>query len=184
MRGSDVDASLHYLARMVAAGEDPRFIARRIVIAAAEDVGMADPSALQTAVAAAQAVAFIGMPEARIVLAEAVVHLATAPKSNAAYVGIDRALADVRAGRIGTVPAHLRDAHYAGAQGLGHGAGYRYAHDEPAGVAAQQYLPDELVGTRYYEPTGRGFEHQVAERLERIRALLAGRPGPGAGAAR
>lgn len=184
MRGSDVDASLHYLARMVAAGEDPRFIARRIVIAAAEDVGMADPSALQTAVAAAQAVAFIGMPEARIVLAEAVVHLATAPKSNAAYLGIDRALADVRAGRVGTVPAHLRDAHYAGAQGLGHGAGYRYAHDEPAGVAAQQYLPDELVGTRYYEPTGRGFEHQVAERLERIRTLLAGRPGPGTGATR
>ncbi|MBU4216152.1 MAG: replication-associated recombination protein A [Actinobacteria bacterium] len=172
MRGSDVDASLHYLARMVAAGEDPRFIARRLVIAAAEDVGMADPSALQTAVAAAQAVAFIGMPEARIVLAEAVVHLATAPKSNAAYVGIDRALADVRAGRIGTVPAHLRDAHYAGAGDLGHGRGYLYAHDEPHAVAAQQYLPDELVGTRYYEPTGRGFEHQVAERLERIRGLL------------
>lgn len=172
MRGSDVDASLHYLARMIAAGEDPRFIARRIVIAAAEDVGMADPSALQTAVAAAQAVALIGMPEARIILAEAVVHLATAPKSNAAYTGIDAALADVRAGRIGSVPEHLRDAHYAGAKGLGHGAGYRYAHDAPHAVAAQQYLPDELVGTRYYTPSDRGFERSVTERLERIRAIL------------
>ena len=158
MRGSDVDAALHYLARMIAAGEDPRFIARRIVIAAAEDVGMADPSALQTAVAAAQAVALIGMPEARILLAEAVVHLATAPKSNRAYLGIDAALADVRAGKIGTVPPHLRDAHYAGAPKLGHGQGYRYAHDEPHAVAPQQYLPDVLVGTRYYTPTDRGFE--------------------------
>ncbi|GAA4625038.1 replication-associated recombination protein A [Cellulomonas oligotrophica] len=172
VRGSDVDAALHYLARMVAAGEDPRFIARRIVISAAEDVGMADPSALQTAVAAAQAVALIGMPEARIILAEAVVHLATAPKSNAAYLGIDRALADVRAGRLGPVPAHLRDAHYAGAKQLGHGAGYRYAHDEPHGVAPQQHLPDELVGTRYYEPTDRGYERSVGERLARVRAIL------------
>ncbi|OZB48717.1 MAG: AAA family ATPase, partial [Cellulomonas sp. 14-74-6] len=172
MRGSDVDAALHYLARMIAAGEDPRFIARRIVIAAAEDVGMADPSALQTAVAAAQAVALIGMPEARIILAEAVVHLATAPKSNAAYLGVDRALADVRAGRIGSVPTHLRDAHYAGAQQLGHGKGYVYAHDEPHAVAAQQYLPDDLVGTRYYEPSDRGYERQVSERLDRIRPLL------------
>lgn len=172
VRGSDVDAALHYLARMVAAGEDPRFIARRIVISAAEDVGMADPSALQTAVAAAQAVALIGMPEARIILAEAVVHLATAPKSNAAYLGIDRALADVRAGRLGPVPAHLRDAHYAGAKQLGHGAGYRYAHDEPHGVAPQQHLPDELAGTRYYEPTDRGYERSVGERLTRIRAIL------------
>jgi len=179
VRGSDVDASLHYLARMIAAGEDPRFIARRIVISAAEDVGMADPSALQTAVAAAQAVALIGMPEARIILAEAVVHLATAPKSNAAYLGIDRALADVRAGRIGSVPPHLRDAHYAGAQGLGHGKGYRYAHDEPHAVAPQQYLPDELAGTRYYEPSDRGFERSVSERLTRIRSILdpAERPG-------
>ncbi|MBO0900386.1 replication-associated recombination protein A [Cellulomonas sp. zg-ZUI222] len=181
VRGSDVDASLHYLARMIAAGEDPRFIARRIVISAAEDVGMADPSALQTAVAAAQAVALIGMPEARIILAEAVVHLATAPKSNAAYLGIDRALADVRAGRIGSVPPHLRDAHYAGAQGLGHGKGYRYAHDEPHAVATQQYLPDELAGTRYYEPSDRGFERSVGERLTRIRSILdpGTRPGPG-----
>ncbi|RMI03529.1 replication-associated recombination protein A [Cellulomonas triticagri] len=179
VRGSDVDASLHYLARMIAAGEDPRFIARRIVISASEDVGMADPSALQTAVAAAQAVALIGMPEARIILAEAVVHLATAPKSNAAYNGINAALADVRAGRLGPVPAHLRDAHYAGAKALGHGAGYLYAHDHPHGVAAQQYLPDDLVGTRYYAPTENGYERQVGERLGRIRSVLDQAPEPG-----
>ncbi|WP_425953550.1 replication-associated recombination protein A [Xylanimonas sp. McL0601] len=172
IRGSDVDAALHYLARMVAAGEDPRFIARRLVISAAEDVGMADPSALQTAVAAAQAVQLIGMPEGRIVLAEAVVHLATAPKSNAAYLGIDAALADVRAGRAGFVPTHLRDAHYAGADRIGHGKGYQYAHDAPHAVAPQQYLPDELVGRRYYEPNDRGYERQVAERLTRIREIL------------
>ncbi|HEV6952092.1 MAG TPA: replication-associated recombination protein A, partial [Promicromonospora sp.] len=172
IRGSDVDAALHYLARMVAAGEDPRFIARRLIISAAEDVGVADPSALQTAVAAAQAVQLIGMPEGRIVLAEAVVHLATAPKSNAAYRGVDAALADVRAGRVGTVPHHLRDAHYAGAKALGHGEGYRYAHDWPHAVAPQQYLPDVLSGARYYEPSDRGYERQVAERLERIRGIL------------
>lgn len=172
IRGSDVDAALHYLARMVAAGEDPRFIARRLVISAAEDVGMADPSALQTAVAAAQAVQLIGMPEGRIVLAEAVVHLATAPKSNAAYLGVDAALADVRAGRVGTVPPHLRDAHYAGAKQMGHGDGYRYAHDWPNGVAPQQYLPDVLAGARYYDPSDHGYERQVSERLERIREIL------------
>ncbi|GAB2694197.1 replication-associated recombination protein A [Thalassiella azotivora] len=174
LRGSDVDAALHYLARMVEAGEDPRFIARRLVIAASEEVGMADPSALQTAVAAAQAVQLIGMPEARIVLAQAVVHVATAPKSNAAYTAVDAALADVRAGRVGQVPAHLRDAHYPGARQLGHGAGYRYAHDEPHGVAAQQYAPDEVVGRRYYVPTDRGFERDVAARLERLRQILDG----------
>ncbi|MCC2317413.1 replication-associated recombination protein A [Cellulomonas chengniuliangii] len=172
MRGSDVDAALHYLARMIAAGEDPRFIARRIVIAAAEDVGMADPSALQTAVAAAQAVALIGMPEASLILAEAVVHLATAPKSNASYRAINAALADVRAGRIGSVPDHLRDAHYPGAGALGHGRGYVYSHDEPHAVAAQQYLPDELAGSRYYQPSDRGFERSVTDRLERIRSIL------------
>lgn len=172
IRGSDVDAALHYLARMVAAGEDPRFIARRLVISAAEDVGMADPSALQTAVAAAQAVQLIGMPEGQLVLAEAVVHLATAPKSNAAYLGINAALADVRAGRIGTVPPHLRDAHYSGAKQMGHGDGYRYAHDWPHGVAPQQYLPDVLAGSRYYDPSDRGYERQVSERLERIRGIL------------
>lgn len=172
MRGSDVDAALHYLARMVVAGEDPRFIARRIVIAAAEEVGMADPSALTTAVAAAQAVALIGMPEARIILAEAVVHVATAPKSNAAYLAIDRAIADVRAGRAGAVPPHLRDAHYAGADRLGHGKGYTYAHDEPHAVAHQQYAPDELVDARYYQPSERGHEREVAARLARIRQIL------------
>ncbi|WP_277210148.1 replication-associated recombination protein A [Isoptericola croceus] len=177
IRGSDVDAALHYLARMVAAGEDPRFIARRLVISAAEDVGMADPSALQTAVAAAQAVQLIGMPEGRIVLAEAVVHLASAPKSNRAYAGIGAAMEDVRAGRVGVVPAHLRDAHYAGAEKVGHGRGYLYSHDQPHGVAAQQYLPDELVGRRYYEPTDRGFERQVADRLERVRGILDGGAG-------
>jgi putative ATPase len=174
MRGSDVDASLHYLARMLEAGEDPRFIARRIVIAASEDVGMADPTALQTAVAAAQAVQLIGMPEARIILAQAVVHLATAPKSNASYLGIGAAIADVRAGRSGLVPAHLRDSHYPGAQKLGHGKGYRYAHDEPHGVAAQQYLPDTLAGRTYYEPTDRGAERDIRARLERLRRILRG----------
>lgn len=177
MRGSDVDAALHYLARMVVAGEDPRFIARRIVIAASEEVGMADPSALQTAVAAAQAVQLIGMPEARIILAEAVVHVATAPKSNASYRAIDAAIADVRAGRTGSVPAHLRDAHYAGAERLGHGAAYVYAHDEPHAVAAQQYLPDDLRGARYYAPSDRGYERQVAERLAKVREVLDRAPG-------
>ncbi|GAA0289537.1 replication-associated recombination protein A [Kineococcus aurantiacus] len=175
MRGSDVDAALHYLARMIEAGEDPRFIARRIVISASEDVGMADPSALQTAVAALHAVAQIGMPEARIVLAQAVVHNATAPKSNASYNGINAAIADVRAGLGGSVPAHLRDAHYAGAKGIGHGAGYVYTHDVPAGVAEQQYAPDALVGKDYYVPTDRGFEAAVRERLTRLRKIIRGR---------
>lgn len=174
MRGSDVDAAIHYLARMIAAGEDPRFIARRIVISAAEDVGMADPSALQTATAAANAVALIGMPEARIILAEAVVHITTAPKSNAAYLAIDSALADVRAGKAGSVPAHLRDAHYSGAKTIGHGQGYKYAHDAPHAVAAQQYLPDELAGARYYRPSDRGFERAVTDRMDKIRTILRG----------
>jgi len=172
LRGSDVDASLHYLARMLEAGEDPRFLARRLVISASEDVGMADPTALQTAVAAAQAVQLIGMPEARIVLAQAVVHLATSPKSNAAYLGVDAAVADVRAGRGGPVPAHLRDAHYAGAQKIGHGKGYVYAHDAPHGVASQQYAPDDLDGREYYRPTEHGAEREIGARLQRIRALL------------
>lgn len=171
MRGSDVDASLHYLARMIAAGEDPRFIARRIVIAAAEEVGMADPSALQVAVAAAEAVSFIGMPEGRIPLAQAVVHVASAPKSNAAYTAIDAALADVRSGRVGTIPMHLRDTHYAGAKDLGHGAGYEYAHDAPHAVGRQEYLPEALSGARYYHPSDRGFERAIGERLERVAAL-------------
>ena len=176
IRGSDVDASLHYLARMIEAGEDPRFIARRIIISASEDVGMADPQALQIAVAAADAVQLIGMPEGRIVLAEAVVYLATAPKSNRSYLGVEQAIADVRAGRIGRVPKHLRDAHYPGAKRLGHGKGYQYAHDAPHGIAPQQYLPDELDGTEYYAPSAHGFESRIAERLEQIRKILGDRP--------
>ncbi|WP_433874062.1 replication-associated recombination protein A [Sinomonas atrocyanea] len=174
IRGSDVDAALHYLARMVEAGEDPRFIARRIIISAAEDIGMADPTALQTAVAAAQAVQLIGMPEGRIVLAEAVVHLATAPKSNAAYMGINAAIADVRAGLGTGIPAHLRDAHYASAQRLGHGKGYAYAHDAPHSVARQQYPPDDLVGKDYYLPTGNGAERELQARVERLRGIVRG----------
>ena len=172
IRGSDVQAGLHYLARMLQAGEDPRFIARRLVILASEDVGMAAPSVLQTAVAAAQAVQLIGMPEAQLNLAHAVVACATAPKSNAVTVAINEAMADVRAGRVGEVPAHLRDGHYAGAAKLGHGVGYRYAHDYPHGVAAQQYLPDGLTEARYYRPTVHGFEAQLAERLGALDDLL------------
>jgi putative ATPase len=173
MRGSDVDASLHYLARMLEAGEDPRFIARRIVIAASEDVGMADPTALQTSVAAMQAVAQIGMPEARLILAQAVVHNALAPKSNAAYLGINEAIADVRAGRGGQVPAHLRGSGYAGAARLGHGKGYQYAHDAQDAVVRQQYLPDDLHGaTDYYRPTGRGFEERLAARWAWLKTRL------------
>ena len=174
IRGSDVDAALHYLARMVEAGEDPRFIARRLMISASEDIGLADPTALQTAVAAAQAVAMIGWPEARIVLAQATVALALAPKSNAACLAIDAALADVRAGRTGPVPAHLRDSHYRGAEELGHGAGYVYPHDVPGAVAAQQYAPDAVHGTRYYHPTRYGAEARYAEVVERVRSRLRG----------
>ncbi|MFJ5694665.1 replication-associated recombination protein A [Arthrobacter sp. NPDC093125] len=175
IRGSDVDAALHYLARMLEAGEDPRFVARRIVISAAEDVGMADPTALQTAVAAAQAVQLIGMPEGRIILAEAVVHLATAPKSNAAYMGINKAIADVRAGLGKGIPPHLRDSHYPGSKQLGHGLGYKYAHDAPHSVASQQYPPDDLVGRDYYEPTANGAERDISVRLERLRKIIRGK---------
>jgi putative ATPase len=158
---------------MLEAGEDPRFIARRIVISASEDVGMGDPTALQTAVAAMHAVAQIGMPEARIILAQAVVHNAMAPKSNAAYLGINEAIADVRAGRGGAVPPHLRGSGYAGAERLGHGKGYVYAHDEPDGVAAQQYLPDDLHDTvSYYRPTDRGFEERLRTRWEWLSGRL------------
>ena len=172
MRGSDVDASLHYLARMIEAGEDPRFIARRIMIAASEEIGMAAPEVLTTCVSVAQGVALIGMPEARLLLAQAVVAVATAPKSNATYLAIDRAIADVRAGRGGAVPEHLRDAHYGGAKTLGHGDGYLYAHDQPHHVAAQQYLPDDLDGTQYYAPTENGHEAMLTKRLGVIRNLL------------
>jgi putative ATPase len=174
IRGSDVDAALHYLARMVEAGEDPRFIARRLVVHASEDVGMADPTALQTAVAAAHAVQFIGMPEGRLALAQATVHLATAPKSNAVITAIDAALADVRAGATGTVPAHLRDGHYSGSTRLGHAQGYRYPHDSPDGVLTQQYPPDELVGRDYYKPSEHGAERVIAQRLPRLRQIIRG----------
>ncbi|MBD7957840.1 replication-associated recombination protein A [Microbacterium sp. Sa4CUA7] len=172
IRGSDVDAAMHYLARMIEAGEDPRFIARRLVISASEDIGLADPQALGIAVAAADAVAFIGMPEGRIPLAEATAYLATTAKSNAAYNAINAAIADVRAGGFGRVPMHLRDAHYPGAKRLGHGKGYVYPHDLDVGVATQQYLPDELRGRRYYEPTGRGVERDISARVEKIRKIL------------
>jgi putative ATPase len=174
IRGSDVDAALHYLARMIEAGEDPRFIARRIIVSASEDIGLADPQALVVAVAAADAVQLIGMPEGRIPLAQAVVHLATAPKSNASYLGIDQAIADVRAGAFGRVPLHLRDAHYPGAKRLGHGKGYRYPHDADIGVVTQQYLPDELVGRTYYSPTQHGHERDLAARLEKLRRIVRG----------
>src|SRR5438105_7129589 len=174
MRGSDVDAALHWLARMLVAGEDPRFIARRLVIFASEDVGMADPTALLVATAAAQAVQLIGLPEAQLNLAQAVVHLATAPKSNAVTRAISAAVQDVRAGQAGPVPRHLRDAHYPGSKGLGHGVGYRYPHDDPHGVVTQQYPPDDVVGRDYYLPTGHGAERAVAERLPRLRRLVRG----------
>jgi putative ATPase len=174
IRGSDVDAALHYLARMVEAGEDPRFIARRLIVHATEDVGMADPTALPAAVAAAQAVQLIGMPEGRLALAQVTVHLATAPKSNAVITAIDSALADVRAGAAGTVPPHLRDGHYAGAKDLGNATGYRYPHDTPEGVLRQQYPPDALRGRDYYNPTQRGAERPLAERVPKLRRVVRG----------
>lgn len=172
IRGSDVDAALHYLARMLEAGEDPRFIARRLMISASEDVGMAASGVLSTCVAAAQAVQLLGMPEARITLAHATVAAASAPKSNAAYMALERALTDVRNGRGGAVPAHLRDSHYSGAKALGHGEGYVYPHDLPSGVAPQQYLPDDLAQASYYQPTGHGAEAAISERLASVRKLL------------
>ncbi|PQM44218.1 putative AAA domain-containing protein [Mycobacterium talmoniae] len=172
VRGSDVDAALHYLARMLVAGEDPRFIARRLMILASEDIGMADPTALPTAVAAAQTVQLIGLPEAQLTLAHATVHLATAPKSNAVTTALGAAMADIKAGKAGLVPPHLRDGHYSGAQALGNAVGYRYSHDHPDGVVPQQYPPDELVGVDYYQPTGRGGEREIGGRLERLRAII------------
>jgi putative ATPase len=171
VRGSDVDAALHYLARMIEAGEDPRFIARRLVILASEDIGLADPSALGVATAAMTSAAQIGMPEARLPLAQATIHLALAPKSNAVIRAIDAAQADVRAGRVGTVPAHLRDGHYPNAAAVGV-VGYRYPHDDPSGVLPQQYAPDVVVGRRYYEPGGHGAEARLGEVLARLRDAL------------
>jgi putative ATPase len=172
VRGSDVDAALHYLARMLTAGEDPRFVARRLMILASEDIGMADPMALPTAVAAAQTVALIGMPEAQLTLAHATVHLATAPKSNAVTTALGAAMNDIRTGKAGMVPAHLRDGHYSGAEKLGNAVGYKYAHDDPDGVVAQQYPPDDLVGVDYYQPTNHGAEREITGRLEKLRAII------------
>jgi putative ATPase len=172
IRGSDVDAALHYLARMLVAGEDPRFVARRLMILASEDIGMADPTALPMAVAAAQTVALIGMPEAQLTLAHATVHLATAPKSNAVTTALSAAIGDIRAGKAGQVPAHLRDGHYSGAARLGHAQGYRYPHEDPDGVVPQQYPPDEVRGTDYYRPTSHGAEREIAGRLEKLRAII------------
>lgn len=167
MRGSDVDATLHYLARMIEAGEDPNFIARRILICAAEDVGLADPQALVVANAAAQAAHMVGFPEARIILAEAASYVALAEKSNSAYMGIDAAIADVRHKKCGHVPNHLRDAHYGGAKELGHGVDYKYPHAYPSAWVEQQYLPDELVGTHYYQSSGHGKEKDLNQQWNR-----------------
>ncbi|MBO4835455.1 MAG: replication-associated recombination protein A [Lachnospiraceae bacterium] len=169
MRGSDPDAAIYYLAKMLYAGEDVNFIARRIMICAAEDVGCADPRALQLAVAAQQAVHVIGMPEARIILAEAVLYVAGAPKSNSAVMAIDEAMEAVRTTDIKTVPPHLQDAHYDGAGKLGHGVGYQYAHDYPEHYVKQQYLPDELIGKTFYHPGSLGYEKTMKERLDRLK---------------
>jgi putative ATPase len=174
IRGSDVDAALHYLARMIVAGEDPRFIARRLVVHASEDIGMADPTALLAATAAAEAVQLIGMPEARINLAQATIHLALAPKSNAVVMAVDSAIADVRAGLAGSVPPPLRDGHYPGAAKLGHAQRYVYPHDLPEGVATQQYPPDELVAKSYYHPSQRGTEKAISERVAKLRSVIRG----------
>ncbi|MDD9147648.1 AAA family ATPase [Sporolactobacillus sp. CQH2019] len=166
MRGSDPDATLFWLAKMIAAGEDPKFIARRIFIHAAEDVGLADPNAILVANAAVTAVTFIGLPEARIPLAEAALYVATAPKSNAAVIGIDQALDAVKNGKTGEVPLHLRDAHYKGASKLGHGKGYLYPHDFPGGYVPQNYLPENLRTKKFYHPSPRGYEKSIQKRLD------------------
>ncbi|HLZ38147.1 MAG TPA: replication-associated recombination protein A [Mycobacteriales bacterium] len=174
IRGSDVDAALHYLARMLEAGEDPRFVARRLVILASEDIGLADPTALQTAVAAAHALQLVGLPEGRLTLAHAVIALSLAPKSNAVLAAIDDAVADVRRGLAGPVPPHLRDAHYQGARRLGHGTRYRYPHDFPGGVVAQRHAPDAVADRDYYRPSGHGAERAAGELVARLRAAVRG----------
>ncbi|MFI6684417.1 replication-associated recombination protein A [Streptomyces sp. NPDC050485] len=176
IRGSDVDAALHYLARMIEAGEDPRFIARRLIISASEDIGLADPTALPTAVAAAQAVALIGFPEAALTLSHATIALALAPKSNSATTAIAAAMEDVRKGLAGPVPPHLRDGHYKGAAKLGHAQGYVYPHDVPGAIAAQQYAPEAVAGKRYYEPTRYGAEARYADVVEKVRERLGRAP--------
>ena len=172
VRGSDVDAALHYLARMMEAGEDPRFIARRLIILASEDIGLADPGALGMAVSAAHAVALIGMPEGRIPLAEVTIYLALAPKSNAAYLAISHAQRAIGEGKIGDVPAHVRDAHYKGAKAQGSGVNYRYPHDDAAGIVSQQYAPDSVSDDIYYRPSARGFEEELSLRSAAIHKIL------------
>lgn len=179
LRGSDPDAAIHYLVRMLEAGEDPLFIARRLMIQAAEDVGNADPQALVVAVAASLAVERVGLPEGAIPLAQATAYVACAPKSNASYVALARAQEDVRQGKVGPVPVHLRDANYPGAARLGHGKGYLYPHDFPGHFVVQQYLPDLLAGRRYYEPTENGYEAEIGRRLAAWRqAASTGVPRP------
>lgn len=168
MRGSDADAALYYLGYMLHSGEDPNFIARRMVICASEDVGNADPMALSIAVSAAQATEFIGMPECRIVLAQAVTYIATAPKSNASYLGINQAMDDVANIKIKDIPKHLKDSHYKGAKNLDNGVGYKYVHNYDNNYVEQQYLPNELVGKKYYNPTNNGYEKQIKKRLKNI----------------
>jgi len=170
MRGSDPDAAVFYLARAIYAGEDPEFLARRIIICASEDVGMANPGALQTAVAAAEAIKMIGMPESRIMLAQAAVNVAVSPKSNASYMALEKALSDVSSKPAGTVPMHLRNAPAEGMKKLGYGDGYKYAHDYPNNYVRQQYLPDEMKDARYYEPTKNGYEQRISDWLEKIRS--------------
>lgn len=169
IRGSDPDAALHWLARMLYAGEDPRFIARRLLVHAAEDVGMADPNALVVAMSAAYALEYVGLPEARLPLAEATIYLATAPKSNAVYMGIDDALKDVENTKLGPVPIHLRDSHYKGAANLGHGKGYKYPHDYEGNYIEQEYLPEELKGVKYYQPYDNGYEKDIKERMSKLK---------------
>jgi putative ATPase len=175
LRGSDPDAALYWLARMLESGEDPRFIARRLVILASEDVGNADPQALVLAAATLQAVEFVGLPECQLSLAQAVTYLATAPKSNASTVAIGQAREDVRSGRTLAVPKHLRDSHYAGAEQFGHGEGYQYSHNHPDGWVAQAYLPE---ARRYYEPVDRGFEAEIRRRMEELRRRRGEMPPP------
>ena len=177
VRGSDADAALHYLARMLEAGEDARFIARRLIILASEDIGLADPQALPLAVAVAEAMALIGLPEGRIPLAQVTIYLALAPKSNAAYVAINDAQAAIREGKIGEVPVHLRDAHYPGATAMGHGRGYRYPHDDVAGIVPQAYAPKPVAEDSYYRPSTRGFEAELKKRQAAILEIL-GRARP------
>lgn len=172
MRGSDADAAVHYLARMLEGGEDPRFIARRLMILAAEDIGLADPQALPLAVAAAESVAMIGMPEGRIPLAEATIYLALAPKSNSAYLAINAALDDVRGGNSGPIPKHLRSSNYSGAAKLGNGKGYQYPHDDSRAVLAQQYLDGDVAAAEYYHPKEIGAERELADRWSKLRSII------------